>query len=301
MPKSHRFSSIRWGVSAMSSIWSWYPPVGVFIAILALLGVLVPLFSDLGKIGQREKAFWTLIMFALVGLEIRSIHLDRNAHDREQADAREQQLKSFHEIASGIDATLTTSQSQFQATADRLQAAVKSNEEASKNAKPHALMTYITISPSGQIRPASAVIFPNQAFEINVQFTNSGSETAQHVLLDLQTYVAKPDDESTQDVILSAFNKWWSTSKHVAPAVDEVQPREQRFATFKSQVFSADDIKAVMDKSRTLYVLLRWTYSDSGGRWASDTCFGYQYVYQDFNVLHPCRSAYNRQRYPAPK
>jgi hypothetical protein len=116
-------------------MWSWYPPVGVFIAVLALLGVLVLLFRDLGKIGQREKALWTLIVFALVGLEIRSIYLCRNAHDREEADAREQQLKSFHEIARGIDATITTSQSQFQATTDRLQAAVKSST------KPHALVT----------------------------------------------------------------------------------------------------------------------------------------------------------------
>lgn len=68
----------------LADLWRWYPPVGVFIAVLALLGVLVPLFRDLPKIGKREKAFWTFVMFALVGLEIRSIYLDRDAHDREQ-------------------------------------------------------------------------------------------------------------------------------------------------------------------------------------------------------------------------
>lgn len=98
------------------SVWSWYPPVGVFIAVLGLLGVLVPLFRDLGKIGKREKAIWTFMMFSLMLLEIRSIYLDRNVHDREQKDARAEQLKEFSKIAGGIDAAIANSQEQFSAT-----------------------------------------------------------------------------------------------------------------------------------------------------------------------------------------
>jgi hypothetical protein len=102
--------------ATLTHLLEWYPPVGVFIGILALLGVLVPLLRDLTKIGKWEKALWTIVMLALVGLEIRSIYLDRDAHDREQAAARAEQLKQFSEIAKGIDTSITNSQKQFDAT-----------------------------------------------------------------------------------------------------------------------------------------------------------------------------------------
>jgi len=50
--------------------WLWHPPIGVWIGILGLLGVIVPLIRDLTKIGRREKAAWTFVMFALLLLEI---------------------------------------------------------------------------------------------------------------------------------------------------------------------------------------------------------------------------------------
>jgi hypothetical protein len=100
----------------MASVWGWYPPVGVFIGILAFLGVLVPLLRDLGKIGKLERAFWTFVMFALVLLEIRSIYLDRDAHDKEQAAARAEQLRQFEAIAQRIDTSIAASQKQFDAT-----------------------------------------------------------------------------------------------------------------------------------------------------------------------------------------
>jgi hypothetical protein len=100
---------------------AWYPPVGVYIAILALLGVIVPLFRKFEEIGRRERAIWTLIMFVLVGLEIRSIYLDRNAHDREQAAARKEQLEKFKDISDGLRASIDQSQAQFQATVVRFE------------------------------------------------------------------------------------------------------------------------------------------------------------------------------------
>jgi hypothetical protein len=100
----------------LKRINSWYPPVGVFIGILALLGVLVPLFRDITKIGRREKAMWTAAMFALVLLEIRSIYLDRADHDHKEHDARELQLNGFQNIADGIKVSVSNSQAHFAET-----------------------------------------------------------------------------------------------------------------------------------------------------------------------------------------
>jgi hypothetical protein len=103
----------------MYEVLSWYPPVGVFIAILGLLGIVVPLVRDLAKMGKWEKAAWTFVMFALMWLEIRSIYLDRRAHDVEQAAARKEQLKHFKEVGDGITTAIDESQKQFDATMQR--------------------------------------------------------------------------------------------------------------------------------------------------------------------------------------
>ncbi|MGH9739297.1 MAG: hypothetical protein ACRD4X_12040 [Candidatus Acidiferrales bacterium] len=98
---------------------AWYPPVGVFIALLALMSVLVPIFRDLATMGQREKALRTVIFFALVLLEIRSIYFDRAKHDREEASVRLTQLEGFKSIADGINTTSMQNQQQFASTMKR--------------------------------------------------------------------------------------------------------------------------------------------------------------------------------------
>ncbi len=97
----------------MAKLWAFYPPVGVFIALLALLAVLVPLFRDLAKMGKRERAFWTVVMFALMLLEIKSIYQDRKAHDQEQAEARQTQLDNFKKIGDEITLAIQQNQQNF--------------------------------------------------------------------------------------------------------------------------------------------------------------------------------------------
>ena len=66
--------------------WHWHPPVGSWIAVLALLGVIVPwLFRPPEKMGRGEKAIWTFVMLAFFYLELRTLYLDRDEHDGEQA------------------------------------------------------------------------------------------------------------------------------------------------------------------------------------------------------------------------
>lgn len=109
-----------------STLWflrsPWYPPVGTFIAILALIGTLVPFFRDTARMGKGEKALWTFVVLALVFLEIRSIYKDRTAAELREQAARDAQLKGFNEIANGIKASVKASQDQFNATAEKLSA-----------------------------------------------------------------------------------------------------------------------------------------------------------------------------------
>lgn len=103
----------------MHELWVWHPPIGVWIGILGVLGIIVPLIRDIAKIGKGEKAIWTAVMFVLLLLELKTLYQDRSEHDREQAEARAEQLRQFESIARGINQTLETSQNEFASTMER--------------------------------------------------------------------------------------------------------------------------------------------------------------------------------------
>lgn len=131
----------------MAEVLRWYPPVGVFIGILGLLGVVVPLVRDLAEMRKREKAFWTLVMFVLMGLEIRSIYLDRDTHETEQKNARAEQLQHFKDIADGIKHEINTSQAEFDATMKRSDSILTGVGENIKIANGGDSYAYIQMSP----------------------------------------------------------------------------------------------------------------------------------------------------------
>jgi hypothetical protein len=66
--------------------------------------------------GPTEKAAWTLVMFILLGLELRTLHLDRNEHDREQAHAECEQIERFGKIADQLELSIETNRGEFNAT-----------------------------------------------------------------------------------------------------------------------------------------------------------------------------------------
>jgi hypothetical protein len=105
-----RAQCVYWG------IWAWHPPVGVWIGVLGLLGVIVPLIRDINKIGRREKAAWTFIMFWLLLLEMKSVYQDRNEHDIQQAKDRVREENNFQSIANGIQGSIADSARNFTAT-----------------------------------------------------------------------------------------------------------------------------------------------------------------------------------------
>ena len=141
----------------LHDLWSWHPSVGVWIGILGLLGVVVPLIRDLAKIGKGEKAAWTLVMFALLLLEIKSVYQDRSEHDREQAQARSEQLSEFGKIADGINKTIDASKQQFEATMTRSDTIVSGVSNSIKTQTGGDSFAFVTFTPE-----------PNQQFLIAI-------------------------------------------------------------------------------------------------------------------------------------
>src|SRR5271166_4374126 len=63
------------------NVWSWHPPVGVYIGVLAALGVFLPFGWE--RLGRKGKTIGTFLVFLLLWLEIKSIYQDRNEHQAE--------------------------------------------------------------------------------------------------------------------------------------------------------------------------------------------------------------------------
>ena len=279
----------------MGKLWAWYPPIGVYIAVLALLGVLVPFFRDLSKIGKREKALWTAIMFLLVFLEIKSIYQDRNTHENEQQYAREEQLKEFQKIADGIDRTLTNSQQQFSATMGRIDTTLQTSERTLRNTRPSASLEFQKMLPYGPSLP----IAPNHPLQFNIWFTDYGNDVARDSTIGAKFYARKPGDKQAEKEIDADFDRWWKASSFSIPESQQgltIKPNYPTFTSITSDPFSETDVKGLLDHTLTLYVLIRVTWWDRTGHWVTDDCSWYQDPTHDFVVSLPCKY-HNKHRY----
>jgi hypothetical protein len=96
--------------------WTWHPPVGCFIAVVAVLAFVYPIFYEDGKISNAKKGTWTLAVLILVLLEINSTRLDRNEHNIDQQAALCEQTNRFSGIASTLEQDITSNESHFSAT-----------------------------------------------------------------------------------------------------------------------------------------------------------------------------------------
>jgi hypothetical protein len=126
------FAGIVLGVSALLMFLPWHPPVGIYIGILAFLGVCVPLIRG-DRISPHEKTAWTAVMLILVLLEITSIIKEQHEHDNQQAEDRETQLEGFKKIGQGITDAINRSDRNFSAVMGRTDAAIGRTDEVLRN------------------------------------------------------------------------------------------------------------------------------------------------------------------------
>lgn len=120
-------------ICVLREAWLWYPGVGWYIGILGALGVAVTILRDLTKIGRGEKAAWITITTILLLLELHSIRLDRDAHDKEQHEARTAELLEFDRIAEKMDASLESSNENFAKTMKDIARSVKHTVKVEKD------------------------------------------------------------------------------------------------------------------------------------------------------------------------
>ena len=122
-------------IEVPSHWWDSHPPVGVFIAILAGIGILVPLFREWGTIGKWEKAGWTFFMAVLVVLELRTLYLDRDEHDAQQALTMCREVDNFRNIAEKLSNSIAVAQDHYKSTIDHVDGVMKTTQSVATLAR----------------------------------------------------------------------------------------------------------------------------------------------------------------------
>jgi hypothetical protein len=99
-----------------ASYFYWRPPdSGAAVAVLGLVAIVMAIRAE-GHWKLTEKAAWLALATVLMCVEIRAIQSEHDKHEREQSQARAEQLEKFREVAGGIDRAITNGQKQFNAT-----------------------------------------------------------------------------------------------------------------------------------------------------------------------------------------
>jgi hypothetical protein len=281
-------------IHILLDLWAWYPGVGWYIAFLGFLGVAVTILRDVTKISRREKVVWIVITFALLLLELHSITLDRKAHDREQSDARSEQLNQFGKIAEGINATIAANQQHFDATMGSMKSLLETTRETKKNTEPRA---YVKLSAFG-LRPSSLPMAVDHQLQLNVFLENAGNENATELVTDSKMYLGRPNDPGEEARLSGDFERWWEHPDHRHWVYKVYAPGDKsHFFTINAPSLTADDLRDIQKNAVTFYTLSRFVYSDHSGRWVHDECSWMQNP-TDFSVTRPC-SVNNNPRHRA--
>src|ERR1022692_3506439 len=112
--------------AAAGAIWFWFhPSLGGAIAVLGAMAALM----SIREIGPREKFAWSIMVFALLGVELHAIRHS----DEELAESRKKENEAFQAIATGITKSISNSDKSFALTMGRMNTIVELSSENIKN------------------------------------------------------------------------------------------------------------------------------------------------------------------------
>ncbi len=244
---------------------SWHLSVGVGIGILGFLGVVVPLVRD--KIGRWEKAVWVAVMALLLCLELRSIRLDQDQHDREQAFAACEQLNQFQKIADTLQSAIAASQAQFQSTMAGINTTLGTANRTLIQTQPRASIETGTPAIDG-MRPNR----PDVPFRFIMPYTNSG-EMARNLHIFGRIYVSDPDQKIAEKDVMAKFNADWKEHlRKFAPVRILAKGTNPTMGINENPGFTLSEIERLGRHEASLYEMYRMLYTDQAGTWQQDQC-----------------------------
>lgn len=272
--------------TAMLWYWEWnIPSPGKGVAAMAVAAALMSLR---GEMEGKEKLAWICLLFGFLFVELTSIDTERKSSEESRALARAQEAESFNKIGHGINNSIFEAKKSSAATGVKI-------EQAINNTLPQAYIVMESIKPTGHVDQAPGVAIP-----LEIDYKDTGLDVAKNLVTDQKTFIAPFDDKDSQIQIGKEFDSWWPTSPKQKRHMN-VQPQEPKAEFFQSQALGDDDLKRIVNHEATLYVLARWVYADSRGKWwVNDDCEAYYDISTHMDITLPCQ-VHNNHRYPMPK
>ncbi|HWY71126.1 MAG TPA: hypothetical protein VNX88_20845 [Terriglobales bacterium] len=105
------------------------PEPGLAVTILGLAAVIMAIRAE--HFTRTEEVIWIVVACALCVIEIRAIRHDREVAASEQAEVRKREEENFRTIASGLQASIDNSRSQFAATMEQTKTVLDKTESVS--------------------------------------------------------------------------------------------------------------------------------------------------------------------------
>jgi hypothetical protein len=263
-------------VSAGFAVWAiWVTPSpGTSIAIL---GAVAALMSVRPEMRPLEKAGWLIIITVLLVAEVHSIRKNDKDVSSERT-AQQETLKALNDKATSITNELKT--------------ALNDVDKTLKQTQPRAAIRFDMFEFNGQPSKIDA----NVSYGFDWYFTNIGSETAEDIDALARIYVGKADDKPAQIQLQRRFEEEWksATPFRLGKLVPGNTPAYQSI----NRTFENSQVKE-LNEGGTIYLFVRFEYSDDVGRLRTDACSSLQRsgTEIDLRVLHSCL-VFDNFRYP---
>ena len=271
--------------------WVHVPPPGWAVALLAFAAAVMSVHPNMT---DRQKFCWILLLGGLLVVELRAISKDRADAETKALKDRKQQDLEFQTIR-------TQQNTAFAGTADRLEKALSGISDTLKTARTTLLQT----RPVAAIRfqdfvfanPVPEHLQPNTQYTFNFHYVDTGAEAARDIQYQARVYIGRADDLQAQVRLVNDFEKSWSRDVISIPKLALLAPGFPAFSS-TTRSFHAEDL-ASPSANATIYLLVRFEYSDGSGRWRTDACESLQRGDKEVqtSVGHPCLM-FNRSRYP---
>ena len=114
--------------------YHWHPAVGYCVALLGVVGVLVPWLMG-EKMGTKQKVLWATVMIVLTGFELWAIKGDGKERDAEQAFTRCEEQNRFEGIVNNLNKGIAVSKTQYDSTITHVDGVLKTTQTVASLAK----------------------------------------------------------------------------------------------------------------------------------------------------------------------
>jgi hypothetical protein len=271
---NHPWTGRAFVVAALTAILFFFlhtPAPGIAIGVLGAVAVIV----SMRELSANGKIFWVCVIFLLLWFEIKAIRTDRAETNKQQLSQRDEQNKAFEKV-------LAEQNADFQATARTLEQVMETGHATLQNTTPHAVIDITGILPSQPALVAGAKI------GINVYFRNVGNEDTNEVNYSAGIYIEPPNDLKAEGIITKSFEELWKAHHGLITNGDVIPHAPPFWNTFSTPELSQDDVDALHNGTKVVYVIARARYQDHSETWVTTECHWLQDVMNPNVVLHPC-------------